>query len=149
MKIFKTIDKVLAGLGNIRAMRRTHVDHHTEKLINEVKGLKFAESEFGQIYGSFQELAGHNFLNCSIISDYNLKTLKGIELIFKKDKISWIIKSDTKEIESDYSNISDCYLTKIVFVVDEIMIDRIKSGDFDKVELIIKKKVISFEVAQF
>mgnify|MGYP003642168719 FL=1 len=57
MKIFKAIDKVLARFGNIKAMERNHVDTFTENLITSIKGNKIAESKFGQIYISYQNLA--------------------------------------------------------------------------------------------
>lgn len=44
---FKTKDKILAALGNMRAMRRLHVDTYTEEKIKNISGVKIAESKKG------------------------------------------------------------------------------------------------------
>ncbi|MUU77285.1 hypothetical protein [Winogradskyella endarachnes] len=140
MNIFKTIDKVLAGFGNIKAMERNHVDTFTEDLIQNIKGTKLAESKLGQLFGSFQNLAGYEFLNVSILSTTNIKTLKGCELVFETDKRSILIPSDTKEIESDFSNVSNIWLTKVSFILNESEKNMIVNGSFKSVTLNFKKR---------
>jgi len=39
--MFKKIDKVLAALGNMKAMERLHVDTFTEDKIKNIKGICF------------------------------------------------------------------------------------------------------------
>ena len=58
-------------------MERTHVDTYTENKIENIEGEKIAESEYGELWISFQELGGYNFLNTTILSGTNIKTLKG------------------------------------------------------------------------
>ncbi len=146
MKLLKTIDKVLAAFGNIKAMERTHVDTYTEGLIAKIKGEKIAESEYGQLFVSFQNLANYEFLNATILSGSNIKTFNGSSLIFVNDGKETIFLSDTKEIESNYSNISNRWLTKISFIInnnnDKKMILKRK---FDKVYLNYKKKSLPMQ----
>lgn len=139
MNIFKTIDKVLAGFGNIKAMERNHVDTFTEDLIQNIKGKKLAESKVGQLFGSFQNLSGYEFLNVSILSATNIKTFKGCELVFETDNGSILMPSDTKEIESDFSNVSNRWLTKISFILNESEKDLVSNGNFKSVTLNFKK----------
>lgn len=143
MSLIKTIDKVLAAFGNIRAMERTHVDTYTESLITNIKGVKIAESEFGQLFVSFQNLANYEFLNATILSGTNIKTLNGGSLTFILNNNETIFISDTKEIESDYSNVSNRWLTNISFVISnedkKLLVDR----NFDKVLFKFKKKILS------
>ncbi|MEO1029926.1 MAG: hypothetical protein AAFX55_00895 [Bacteroidota bacterium] len=140
MKLFKTIDKVLAAFGNIRAMERTHVDAFTEDLINNIKGKKIAESEFGQLFASFQTLSDYEFLNISVVSATNIKTRKGCDLVLESDAHKISIPSDTKEIESNFSNVSNRYLTKISFILNKKEKKIISSGNFEKVLLNFNKK---------
>lgn len=142
MNVFKTIDKVLAAFGNVRAMERTHVDTFTENLIKSIKGKKIAQSEYGQLFVSFQHLANYEFLNISVISATNIKTLKGCKLVFESKNQIFTLTSDTKEIESDFSNVSNRYLTKISFIIDEKEKKMISSRSFEKVFLNFKKKSI-------
>lgn len=142
MKVFKTIDKVLAAFGNIRAMERTHVDTFTENLIKSIKGDKIAESEYAQLFVSYQNLAEYEFLNVSIISATNIKTTKGCELIFEFKGNKTSIPSDTREIESDFSNVSNRYLTKISFIINSKEKQMISNRNFDTIFLNFKKKSI-------
>ena len=140
MKLFKTINKVLASFGNIRAMERTHVDTFTENLIKNIKGKKIAESEFGQLFVSYQHLSGYDFLNVSVLSGTNIKTTKGCNLVFKSQGHTISISSDTREIESAFSNISNRYLTKISFILDKENKEMMTNGNFNKILLNYKKK---------
>lgn len=143
MSVLRSIDKVLAAFGNIKAMERTHDDTFTENLISEIKAEKIAESSFGQIYASFQNLADYEFLNITVLSATNIKTFKGSSLVFKADnKKDIIILSDTQEIESDYSNVSKRWLTKISFIVEPEEKKMIEAKKFDKVLLNFKKKTL-------
>ncbi|MEP5338579.1 MAG: hypothetical protein ABJL44_03720 [Algibacter sp.] len=133
MNILREIDKVLAAFGNMRAMERTHVDTFTEGLIEDIDGDKIAESTDGQIYVSFQDLAAYEFLNISILSRNNIKTFKGGDLLFiNSDNQEFVIESDTKEIESDYSNISNRWLTKVSFIITKNEKEMIVNRKFEK-----------------
>ena len=140
MSIFKKIDKVLAGLGNIRAMERNHVDTFTEEKIQNIKGKKIAESNFGQLYITFQNLTGYEFLNAIVLSGSNIKTFKGCDLVLEQQGQQTIIPSDTKDIESDYSNVSNRYMTKLSFIINTSQKKMITNGQFDTIYINYKKK---------
>lgn len=126
MSIFGKIDKVLGAFGNIRALERTHVDTFTENLIQNIPGNKIAESSQGQLWGDFKELAGYTFLEATILSRANIKTMKGATLIFENGVDTLILVSDITEIESDYSNVSIRWMTKVSFIVTQKNIDFIQ-----------------------
>ncbi|GAB1855679.1 hypothetical protein MHTCC0001_05130 [Flavobacteriaceae bacterium MHTCC 0001] len=140
MKLLHTMDKVLAAFGNIRAMERIHVDTYTEGLISKIEGSKIAESDYGQLFVVFQDLAGYEFMNTTILSGTNIKTFKGCDLVFSCGDRKVILVSDTKEIESDFSNVSNRWLTKISFVISSEDKDMIINKQFEKVDLNFKKK---------
>ena len=148
MKLFKTIDTILASFGNIRAMQRTHVDTYTENEIKNIEGEKIAASENGQLWVTYQELGGFTFLNTTILSKINIKTLKGGKLIFFRENNTFILPSDITQIESDFSNISNQWMTKISFVITENDLEFIKKREFSKVRFEFKKKTISFNVVK-
>ncbi len=141
MDILRKIDKVLAAFGNIKAMERTHVDTYTEGLVSNIKGDKIAESKNGQLYADFQVLSDYEFLNVSILSRDNIKTFKGGRLLFvDSNKDEHIIESDTQEITSDFSNISNTWLTKVSFVIHEKEKKMILERKFEYVYFDYKKK---------
>ncbi|TYA71562.1 hypothetical protein [Seonamhaeicola marinus] len=143
MGVLKSIDKVLAAFGNIRAMERLHVDSFTENLITNISGVKIAESLYGQLFVSFQTLADYEFMNVSILSATDIKTYKGCSLTFLTESgETMVMISDTKEIESDYSNVSNRWLTKISFVIEAHEKKFVIDKNFDKVFLKFKKKTL-------
>ena len=145
MSIFRKIDKVLGAFGNIRALERTHVDTFTENLITNIKGDKIAESVDGQLWVEFQELAGFNFLESTILSRENIKTYKGATLTFYSEEEDLVLNSDITEIESDYSNVSNRWMTKVSYVVSKEEIQFIKAKKANKVLFEYKRKSISFQ----
>jgi len=145
MSIFRKIDKVLGAFGNIRALERTHVDTFTENLITNIKGDKIAESVDGQLWVEFQELAGFNFLESTILSRENIKTYKGATLTFYGEEEDLVLNSDITEIESDYSNVSSRWMTKVSYVVSKDEIQFIKAKKANRVLFEYKRKSISFQ----
>lgn len=143
--MFKKIDKVLAAFGNMKAMERLHVDDFTENIITNVKGTKIAASQYGQVITEVEELNGYTFLEVTILSNTNIKTMRGAKLLLSGSNEPFTLQSDTQEIESDFSNVSNRYITKISFDISSKEISRIKKKDFEEVELTYKKKVLTFK----
>ena len=142
MSIFRKIDKVLGAFGNIKALERTHVDTFTENLINNISGEKIAESKDGQLYAEFQELVGFSFLESTILSRENIKTFKGAKLSFIGDDDELILDSDITEIESDYSNVSNRWMTKVSYVVTKDDIKFITEKKSNTIVFEYKRKAI-------
>jgi len=147
MALFKKVDQVLAAFGNIRAMERLHVDTVTEEKIENIGGDKIAESQEGVIYGGIDELNGYLFLETMILSGINLKTFKGATLGFKGPS-PFKLKSDTQEIESDFSNVSNRFMTRVSFDITEDEIQLIKDKKYDTVVLQVKKKSLTLSRPQ-
>lgn len=145
MNLFKKIDKIRAAFGNIRALERTHVDHFTENLIKNIPGNKIAESKDGQLLGKIQNLAGFYFLETTILSRVNIKTFKGGRLHLKGENISIKIASDSKEITSDYSNISNCWITRVSYIVSKEEIKYLNDNLANEIEFTYKRKSILFK----
>jgi hypothetical protein len=144
MGLFKKVDKVLAAMGNIRAMERLHVDTATEGKINEIEGDALATSEEGQFFAGVQELNGYLFLETVIVSGVKIKTFDGGRLTFSGDTGSFELPSDTQEIESEYSNVSHRFLTQISFDITEAEIEKIRDKEFNEVHFHWKKKSLHF-----
>ncbi len=141
--MFKKIDKVLAAFGNIKAMERLHVDTFTENKITNINGDKIAESSEGQLYVTYEELNGYLFLETIFLSHTNIKTFNGATLCFSDVQTNFTLESDTKEIGTDFSNVSNRHMTQISFNINERQIELIKNGEFKQVELRYKKKLLT------
>lgn len=139
MDILRKKDEILAALGNIRAMERLHVDTHTEEKIKNISGVKVAESKEGQFWVKFQELNGFLFMNSTILGHLNLKTSRGIKITLLTNDYEIEIDSDEKEIESDFSNVSNTWITKMSFVLDDKERKIIENRKFEEIEYQLKK----------
>ena len=146
MGIFKKIDTVLASLGNVKSLQRTHVDTFTEEKITNVSGEKYGQSDFGILYMEYQELGGYFFLNTTVISGSDFKTKKGATLEFKSNDNSLILNSDDYMIESDFSNVSNSWITKINYPISENEIQLVGKKLFDFVDFKVKKYKIEFKI---
>ncbi len=146
MGIFKKVDKILAAFGNIKALERTHVDTYTENRIRTIKGDKIAQSKEGELWIHFQSLAGHDFLNATLLSNVNLSTHKGGKLVFSTSEDLLELPSDNTTIESDHSNVSNCFITELSFVVSKKEINFIKQKRANSVYFQFKKKQLLFTI---
>ena len=144
MKLFKKVNKVLASFGNNKAIERLHADAPTEKKINIENGDKIAESKEGEFWIGIQELNGYLFLETIVISGINIKTFNGGTLIFSDDTNEFILKSDTQEIVSEFSNEFNRFVTKISFDITEAEIQRVVKREFNQVRFEFKKKTLIF-----
>ena len=142
MGIFKKVDKLLASMGNISAMERLHVDTFTENKILNIGGEKIAESKEGQLWVGIQELTGYYFLETTIVSVLNIKTFDGATLLFKGGKEDFTLKSDTQEIKSEFSNVSNRFIAEVSFDITKEEIDKMVKADFTEIEFKFKKKTI-------
>ena len=145
MNILKTIDHILSHFGNPRAMQRTHVDTYTEERIKNVSGIKIAESKEGQFWVTFQELNGYIFMNVCILSKLNLKSISGAKLTILTNEYEIELDTDEKEIESNFSNISNTWITKVSFEIDTKEREIIESENFEEIKYGFKNEILQFQ----
>lgn len=146
MSLKRSILKVQAALGNIRAMEKLHVDTHTENIIIQVNGTKFAQSSSNEIYMDIVELAGYYYVKTIIIGSFHIKTWKGAELLILGKDFELNLASDMQEIESDFSNVSNKSITQVDFVIEEQDIHKIDRSVIEKITVSSKKKTAHFEI---
>ncbi|TCK68853.1 hypothetical protein DFQ05_0363 [Winogradskyella wandonensis] len=140
----KFITKILASMGNIRAMEKLHVDDHTEAIINDIEQKPFGISENNVLYAGLNELGGYYFFQTVVVGQFHIKTLKGARLILKGDNIELQLNSDMSELESDYSNVSNRSITKIDFQIEEADIKTLQNSRITSIQLKAKKQDILF-----
>lgn len=146
MNILRKKDEILASLGNMRAMKRLHVDTYTEDKIKNISGVKIAESKEGQFWIEFQELNETLFMNSTILSRIELKTYKGSKITILTNDYEIEINSDEKSIESDFSNVSNTWITKVSFIIEAKERDIIEKRDFEELNYEFNKGILNLIV---
>lgn len=145
MGLLKSFDKLLASMGNVSSMERTHIDTFTEKKMQEVAGEQIATSEQGGIWAALQELNGYVFMEITVLGTTKIKTHKGVTLKFLGDQ-EILLTSDYKEISSEFSNVSTRWMTQISFEITKKDLTLIQKRKFNQIQLDFKKKSLLFEV---
>ena len=120
LNIFK---KVVQKISGNEEPQKNLVDILSEEKVTDYIGDKIAEHETGGIWIKVQELAEFHFLNVTIVGNKNFKTNKGITFYFIGNDKSYELHSDTKEIVSDHSNVSNQWITQFSFDITEIDFD--------------------------
>ncbi|MDO5981696.1 hypothetical protein [Flavivirga spongiicola] len=140
-----SLDKLLAAFGNIRATERTHVDNYTEDIINSIKDEAFAISEKNVLYASTKELGGYYYVITITVGSFKIKTMKGAKLSIEGKNFSLDLKSDMDEFESDYSNVSNRFITRIDFQIEKEDVEKFNKVHIKSLQLIAKKHTIDFK----
>lgn len=144
MNFLKNISNALASIGNNKTKNHLDAESTEVNTSEESVGEKIGTSIDGQLNVGIQELSGYLFLETFILSKATIKTLKGATLKFTSENGDFILKSDTQEIKSDLAGNSFKYITQISFDITEDEIERIKKGDFSKIQLDFKRKSLLF-----
>ncbi|MGK0387159.1 MAG: hypothetical protein ACI849_001780 [Patiriisocius sp.] len=144
--MFKGINKLLASVGNVKAMERLSDRSGTEEIMQPLDGDKVAQSKDGQLFIAFQEMQEYLFMETLLICNRNMKTFKGASLLFKSANGDFTLTSDTQEIECEFSNASNRFISEVTFDITKEQIRRVDARDFQSLEFRFKKKVIVMEM---
>lgn len=140
-----SVDKILAAFGNIRAMERTHIDTYTEDIINSINEKAFAISEENVMYAAAKELGGYYYFKTIVVGKFKIKTFKGATLTVKGHNQELVLNTDMDEFESDFSNISNRYITNIDFQIEKEDVKKLQPNLLDSLTLKAKKYEITFK----
>lgn len=120
LSLFKKISKKISGE---ETPQKNLVDVFTEEKVTDYIGDKIASHESGGIWIKVQELAEFHFLNVTVVGTQNIKTHNGISFNFITKEKTFELHSDTKEIKSEPSTISNQFVTQFSFDITEIDFD--------------------------
>ena len=139
-----SINKVLATFGNKKTKERTLDDNYTENIVNSIEDKAFAVSERNVMYASTKELGGYYYLKTIIVGEFKIKTMKGAKLTLKNSEVELELNADMDEFESDHSNVSNTFMTRIDFQIEESDVQSITNDNLETLTLSAKKHLIVF-----
>ena len=142
-----SLDKIRAAFGNPRAIEPTRDDNHTEAIINSIQDKHFAVSKENVMYAAINELGGYFYLKTIIVGTFKIKTMKGATLSIKSKDFDLELITDMDEFVSDHSNVSNRYITRIDFQVNEDDVPKINPSILNSLLLKAKKHSIEFKIA--
>ncbi|GAA4883642.1 hypothetical protein GCM10023311_02310 [Flaviramulus aquimarinus] len=137
-------NKILAAFGNTRAMKHTQIDNDIEDIINSIDEEAFAVSEHNVFFAKISELGGYYYIITIIVGAFKIKTMKGAKLNVEGENFNLILNSDINEFESNHYNVSNRYITRIDFQIEEADIPKFDKKGIKTLKLSTKKQDISF-----
>lgn len=120
LNLFKKVVKKISGEDE---PQKNLVEVFEEEKITDYLGDKIATHEIGGIWIKVQEISEFHFLNTTVVGTQNLKTHKGITFNFIANDTTYELHSDTKEIKSEPSTVSNQWVTQFSFDITEIDFD--------------------------
>ncbi|MCA0131953.1 hypothetical protein [Winogradskyella alexanderae] len=116
----------------------------TEKIIAEVENTPFGLSESNVLFAGLNELGGYYFFQTVVVGNFKFKTFDGAKLIMKSNDFEIELDSDTVELESEPTQVSKRFITKIDFQIEESDINKPQSKRITQIILKTNKGDISF-----
>lgn len=97
----------------------------------------FATGAMGTLHGKRTDLNGYQFFRIHLLGSPEIKSYNGCSAIFcgANEKINFVLKSDTKEIDSYYSQALGRGITEVEFLVDDLIVRNLNNRLYDSITL--------------
>ncbi|GAA4955552.1 hypothetical protein GCM10023314_31620 [Algibacter agarivorans] len=137
-------DKIFGAFGNAHAIQPTHDDNYIKDIINSIDEDPFAISEQNVLFAKTSELGGYFYVIAIIVGRFKIKTMKGAKLAIQGNEFDLILNSDTDEFESDHSNVSNRFITRIDFQIEKEDVSKFDKASIESLKLSAKKQEVLF-----
>lgn len=138
------LDKILAAFGRAPSKEETHVENYTEDIMNSIDEEAFAISEQNVLFSKISELGGYYYVISIVVGTFKIKTKKGAHLSIEGEDFNLILNSDIEEFESDYSNESNRFITRIDFQIEKEDVPKFDKKNIKTLKLSAKKQDVIF-----
>jgi len=138
------LNKILGAFGNTRSMEPTHDDNYIKDIIKSVDEEAFAVSEQNVLFAKVSELGGYYYVITIVVGRFKIKTKNGGNLSIEGKNFNLILNSDMDEFESNHSNVSNSFITRIDFQIEKEDVSIFDKKTITSLKLSAKKQTISF-----
>tara|TARA_R110002126_G_scaffold18668_4_gene71124 strand:- start:1580 stop:2017 length:438 start_codon:yes stop_codon:yes gene_type:complete len=138
------LNKILGAFGNTRAMEPTDDDNYIKDIIKSVDEEAFAVSEQNVLFAKVSELGGYYYVITIVVGTFKIKTNKGANLSIEGENFNLILNSDMDEFESDHSNVSNRFITRVDFQIEKEDVSKFDKKTIISLKLSAKKQEVIF-----
>ncbi|WP_299226361.1 hypothetical protein [uncultured Psychroserpens sp.] len=117
-----------------------------DEIIKNIEHIPFGISEANVLYAGLNELGGYYFFQTVIVGSFQMKVKNGAQLIVFSHDFELQLQSDMLELESDHTDITGRYITKIDFQIEEVDAAKIKRSSIKEIHLKSKKQGVTFSM---
>lgn len=137
--------KVLAAFSKDGATEVPDADNYVEDIMKSIDKAPFAISDKNVLFANISELGGYFYVITITVGAFKIKTMKGAKLDLKSDDFNLVLNSDIDEFESDSSNVSKRYITRIDFQIEEEDVPKFDKKNIKTLTLTSKKQEVIFK----
>ena len=138
------LNKILGAFGNTRSSEPTDDDNYIKDIIKSVDEEAFAVSEQNVLFAKVSELGGYYYVITIVVGTFKIKTNKGANLSIEGENFNLILNSDMDEFESDHSNVSNRFITRIDFQIEKEDVSKFDKKTIISLKLSAKKQEVIF-----
>ena len=138
------LNKILSAFGNTPSLEPTHDDNYIKDIIKSIDEEAFAVSEQNVLFAKVSELGGYYYVITIVVGRFKIKTKNGGNLSIEGKKFNLILNSDMDEFESNHSNVSNSFITRIDFQIEKEDVSKFDKKTITSLKLSAKKQAISF-----
>ena len=132
------------GKSDNAATTASNNDNNIKDIIKSVDGDAFAISEDNVLFAKTSELGGYYYVIAIIVGAFKIKTMKGATLDIQGNGLDLLLNSDMDEFESENSNVSKRYVTRIDFQIEKEDLSKFDKTRIKTLKLSTKKKAFVF-----
>ena len=138
------LNKILSAFGNTPSLEPTHDDNYIKDIIKSIDEEAFAVSEQNVLFAKVSELGGYYYVITIVVGRFKIKTKNGGNLSIEGKKFNLILNSDMDEFESNHSNVSNSFITRIDFQIEKEDVSKFDKKTITSLKLSAKKQAIIF-----
>lgn len=143
-----SLTKLKSAFGKSKINEVQQDDTYISDIIKSIEQKPFAISIANVCYVSANELAGYYFLQTIIVGKFKIKTFKGAQLKINGRNFELELESDMMELESEHSKVTNSYVTRIDFVLNEKDLPKINKSSVNSLILSENKQSVEFSIIQ-
>ena len=138
------LNKILSAFGNTPSLEPTHDDNYIKDIIKSIDEEAFAVSEQNVLFAKVSELGGYYYVITIVVGWFKIKTKNGGNLSIEGKKFNLILNSDMDEFESNHSNVSNSFITRIDFQIEKEDVSKFDKKSITSLKLSAKKQEVIF-----
>jgi len=138
------LNKILSAFGNAPSLEPTHDDNYIKDIIKSIDEEAFAVSEQNVLFAKVSELGGYYYVITIVVGRFKIKTKNGGNLSIEGKKFNLILNSDMDEFESNHSNVSNSFITRIDFQIEKEDVSKFDKKSITSLKLSAKKQEVIF-----
>lgn len=138
------LNKILSAFGNTPSLEPTHDDNYIKDIIKSIDEEAFAVSEQNVLFAKVSELGGYYYVITIVVGRFKIKTKNGGNLSIEGKKFNLILNSDMDEFESNHSNVSNSFITRIDFQIEKEDVSKFDKKNITSLKLSAKKQEVIF-----